>query len=101
MTYEEFDTLPAFIQLEWKDGRAVEADKPRWGGTVPPPPIGAEIVVTINGCGPAIVTGYFVEGNFLGLRCRLTDPPAWHVKQNKGDPNGHVFGTEFRPADVV
>jgi hypothetical protein len=90
--YEELTFIPDWVQ--YVEGE--QADKPRWGGKVPPPPIGTEILITINKCGPAIVTGYFVEDNFLGLLCRLTSPPEWHKKQNKGDPRGHVFGPEFR-----
>ena len=99
MTYREHSTLPAYAQLTWDEkGKPIKTEGAlMWGGKgVEPPAIGSEIVVTINGCGPAIVTGYFEEGGFLGLMCRLTNPPEWHVKQNNGNPNGHVFGPEFR-----
>lgn len=103
MTYQELDTVPAYVQLpKWSDPSELEPfrDQVKWVNEAPPPAIGAEILVTINSCGPAIVTGYFVEGGWLGLRCRLTNPPAWHVKQNKGNPNGHVFGPEFRAQEA-
>lgn len=97
MTYVEYDTPPAYVEGEWIDGKLVNREAPvKWGGKEPPPAIGAEIVVTINRCGPAVVTGYFVEDGWLGLRCKLHNPPEWFVKQNKGDPNGRVFGPEFR-----
>lgn len=97
MSYEELDTVPPYTALPvWSDAAALDRTVVKWVNPEPPPPIGAEIIVTMNGCGPAIVTGYFVEDNWLGLRCRLTNPPEWHVKQNKGDPNGHVFGPEFK-----
>lgn len=96
-SYTELDTVPAYVAGEWVEGRLVNRDAPvKWGGKEPPPAIGDEIVVTINRCGPAVVTGYFVEDGWLGLKCRLHNPPEWHVKQNKGDPNGHVFGPEWR-----
>lgn len=98
MGYCELDEVPAYktLQTDAKGEIIKFFDVAMWGAKEPPPPIGAEIIVTMNGCGPAIVTGYFVLENFLGLRCRLLSPPAWHVKQNNGDPNGHVFGPEFR-----
>lgn len=99
MTYQELATVPAYEAIARDDaGRIVNRDAIKWGGKDAPPAIGAEIYVTINNCGPAIVTGYFIESNYLGLLCRLTNPPAWHVKQNKGNPTGHVFGPEFRAA---
>lgn len=98
MGYCELNFVPAYktLQTDSKGEIIKQFDVAMWGAKEPPPPIGAEIFVTINNCGPAIVTGYFVLENFLGLRCRLTNPPAWHVKQNNGNPNGHVFGPEFR-----
>lgn len=97
MDFQALDIVPAYVQSIWVDGRCVNKDAPvKWGGNVAPPPIGAEIVVMMNRCGPAIVTGYFIEGGWLGVRCTLTDPPEWHVKQNKGDPDGFIFGPEFK-----
>lgn len=98
MSYQELNTVPAYVAPVWEGAKCLNRDALKWGGQHAPPAIGTEIYVTINNCGPAIVTGYFIEDNWLGLRCRLTNPPEWHVKQNKGNPNGHVFGPEFRPA---
>lgn len=100
MTYTTLDTLPSYEAPVWEgEGnscRVVNRDAIRWAGDVPPPAIGTQIIVTINNCGPAIVTGYFIEDNWLGLLCRLLDAPAWHKRQNKGDPLGHAFGPEFK-----
>ena len=99
MTYQELETVPAYEIARWEDGKVVNApDAIKWGRKdgLPPPATGSRIIVLINNCGPAIVTGYFVEHGWLGLRCRLTNPPEWHVRQNNGNPNGHVFGPEFR-----
>lgn len=99
-TYRELDTVPAYAQIERDEaGNITNKGALLWGSTIAPPAIGANIYVTINGCGPAVVTGYFIEGGFLGVRCRLTNPPEWHVKRNKGNPNGHVFGPEFVPME--
>lgn len=97
MTYTEHTTIPAYVAGEWKDGHLMNSDAPvKWGGENPPPPIGAEIVVTMNRIGPATVTGYFVEEGWLGLLCRLHSPPEWLVKQNKGATKAHIFGPEYR-----
>ncbi len=100
MAYREHTTVPAFARAEWDSGKLVngKAGLILWGAEAPPPDIGVEIVVTINRCGPAVVTGYFTQDGWLGLKCRLHNPPDWHIKQNKGDPHGHVFGPEFRLA---
>jgi hypothetical protein len=97
--YADHATLPAWTRAVWVDGKVQPSELPRWSAPFDPPAVGAAIVVTMNGCGPAVVTGYFTQEGWLGVRCRLLDPPAWHVKQNNGNPNGHVFGAEFKLAD--
>lgn len=96
--YEEFAQLPEHVVIQWVDGKPVPDpfDKPKWAKDQPPPEIGAEIVATINNCGPAKVVGYFVQHGWLGLRVELLEPPEWFVKQNKGNRRGHVFGPEFK-----
>lgn len=99
MKFQEHGTqLPDFEQAQWKDGKALPPSpgKVRWSNAEPPPPVGARIRVLINSCGPAVVTGYFTQEGWLGLMCDLLDPPAWHVKQNKGNRRGHVFGAEIK-----
>jgi hypothetical protein len=102
MTYAQMKTLPAWEPARWEDGKALDATPGtmRWSNPEPPPAIGEEIIIKMNNCGPAIVTGYFVEHGWLGVRCTLLDPPEWHRKQNNGDATGgHIFGAEFRRAD--
>ncbi|UTC29799.1 hypothetical protein BAJUN_01690 [Bajunvirus bajun] len=98
--YAEHAEPPAYAVAVWTDDVITNhgGDLPLWGLDVPVPAIGADIVVTINRCGLAYVTGYFVQDGWLGVLCTLRNPPEWHVKQNKGDPKGHAFAPEFRPA---
>lgn len=99
--YQEFATLPAFVQAQWTDGMVSNAAEGvvLWGGKgVEPPAIGTEIMATMNGLGAATVAGYFVERGFLGLLVAFKNPPEWYVKQNRGNPPGHLFGPEFKLA---
>ncbi len=97
MDYQQFNAVPAYELAVWADGKVVNRDALKWGGKVPPPAIGAEIVVIMNNLGPAVVTGYFTEGGWLGLLCRLKNPPEWHRRQNAGrKAPSHIFGPEFR-----
>lgn len=100
--YRELAELPPYQLAVWLDEpRRVEPAAPGkalWSRAdgAPPPAIGDRIRVTMNSCGPAIVTGYFVQDGWLGVRCTLLDPPDWHKRQNNGvATNGHVFGPEF------
>lgn len=104
MSYQEHNGIPPydFIKLDARgmpmrrgDGLLI------WGRKdgLFPPAICARINVRINACGPAVVTGYFSQDGYLGLLCRLENPPAWHRKQNNDDPTGHVFGPEFELLD--
>jgi hypothetical protein len=101
MTFEELDIVPAWEPVTTKDASILPANPGfvRWGAAEPPPTIGSKIIVTMNNCGPATVTGYFTQDGFLGLRCTLHSPPEWHRRQNKGNTDGYVFGPEFRIAD--
>ncbi len=96
--YQELNEVPAYTDAVWEDGKLMNRDAGLlWGGKDKVPPlIGAKIICTINNCGPAVVTGYFTLDGWLGVRCKLTNPPEWHVKQNSGNPNGHVFGPEYK-----
>ena len=60
------------------------------------PSIGEKIELLINNLGTAVVRGYFVEDNYLGVACKLDSPPQWWVRQN-GNDNKLVgaFGTEI------
>lgn len=97
MTYQEYDNVPAYVPAIWENNELANSGAGLlWSGKDAPPAIGDEIVITINRLGSAIVTGYFSEGEWLGVLCSLIDPPDWHVRQNNGDPTGHVFGAEFQ-----
>lgn len=104
--YQQLAELPPYEFAVWT-GTGPEPAAPGnylWSRKdgAPPPAIGDRIRITMNSCGPAIVTGYFTEGEWLGVRCTLLDPPAWHIRQNKGvTTNGHVFGPEFEPEPAL
>ncbi len=93
MAYEEMETLPEYVQYA---GEQVDGNK--WSGKAPPPAIGDKVRITFNGLGTATVVKYFVQDGFLGVMTVLDNPPAWYVKQNKGNIPGHAFGAEIEPA---
>ena len=73
----------------------------KWSGSEAIPKIGSKVHVAMNGLGPAIVKGYFVQEGWLGLKVSFTKPPQWWLKQNKeaiekGDTLGHIFGAELK-----
>lgn len=104
-TYAKHDTLPAYELAQWDaDGRTVlNKDAVKWGNEgIAPPAIGTRIQVTMNNLGPGTVRGYFTECGWLGLLVEFHEPPQWWVKQNAPNrPLGHIFGIEFKPAEVV
>ncbi len=100
MDYQQMSELPEYEHITAMPIPPASEGKVRWTGPAAPPAIGTAVVATINNCGPATVTGYFTQDGFLGLLVKLSDPPAWHSRQNKGDPTGHLFGPEFRLAGV-
>ena len=67
-----------------------------WSGKEPPPAIGTDIIIKINGIGKAKVVGYFVEDGWLGVMTQAEDPPAWYIKQNGGNVVGYAFGAEIK-----
>lgn len=89
--------LPAWVPGTVKDGKPVAgtADAPAWFGTYAPPIVGDTIQIKINGIGLAKVTGYFIEGGYLGVLNQPIDPPAWYIKQNGGNVVGGAFGPEI------
>lgn len=94
MAYQELDTLPPWRSLD------AHGTAPQWAGAFPPPAIGADVVVTVNGCGPGVVVGYFTQDDYLGVRVRLTAPPEFFVRQNPPGALAHAFGPEMRNADA-
>jgi hypothetical protein len=105
--YRLWDELPPFERAMWSgegNDRKVEPATPgkvRWSpqDEREPPAIGARIYANMNDLGPAIVTHYVTIDGFLGVNAKLEAPPAWHIRQNKGNPNGCLFGPEFQPLD--
>lgn len=106
MEYQEHNTAPTFEAPQWIDPGSASVRNPdatKWGGlekngTAQPPKIGTKVYVTMNKLGPATVKGYFVEGGWLGILVKFSDPPKWWREQN-GSPAksmGHIFGPEFR-----
>jgi hypothetical protein len=94
---DKLRNVPAYVTAVWEDGNLVTSrDVVKWGGKEPPPPIGTKIQTIINRCGPALVTGYWVEENWLGLMVQLLEPPEWFLKQNKGNPEAVIFGPEYK-----
>ncbi len=67
----------------------------RWSAEFDPPAIGERIRVTMNGLGEGVVTGYFVEADYLGVTVKLDAPADWYAKQNGGNVPGHSFGAEI------
>ena len=53
-----------------------------WSGAGQLPDIGDEVEVKINGIGPALVVGYFIENGWVGVLVEMADPPEWMVRQN-------------------
>jgi len=91
---------PGWVQLtadNKDDGLAV-----KWAGQGrPPPPLGAPVTVLMNGLGPGVVVGYFVEHGYLGLHVRCHQLPEWMLAQRKrhgldADTPARVFATEIR-----
>lgn len=102
--YKTYDSLPEGWVKYQPSGDVKPADipvEPKWSGDEEPPAIGTKIRISMNGIGPAIVRGYFVECGWLGLLTEVLSPPDWWVRQNvkpgQPAPLGHVFGVEFKP----
>lgn len=98
-TYKRFNVAPPYVAYVAQDG--VEPPPGfKWSGSAPPPAVGERVNVTMNGIGPGVVRGYFVEYGWLGLLVQHESPPAWLIKQCGGKSKvglGHIFGCEFKP----
>lgn len=95
MAYAQHSTLPAYTLAVWVDGKTLPGVGPLWSGKKEPPAIGDVIRINFNGLGEATVTGYFTEDEWLGVLCKLHNPPEWHKRQNKGPHAAHIFGAEI------
>jgi hypothetical protein len=92
-------TLPTWMQATGQT--PAKDDPPHWSSKAPPPAIGAEIEVGMNGIGPGRVAGYYVIDGFLGLAVVLLTPPKWFIVQRQKDKVGVgepalVFGIELK-----
>ena len=68
-----------------------------WASTRPLPQVHDRVLTCLNGLGEGVVTGYWAEGQYLGIRVKLDAPPAWYLTQHKGEnPEGIFFGPEIR-----
>lgn len=101
-TYQGYTELPGFEKVTFQDGKpqATATTLPRWSGTAEPPPLGSCVNVTMNAIGPAQVIGYFSQAGWIGLIVKPYTPPAWFIKQNGYDAQGHVFGAEIAPEPI-
>ena len=97
MAIKELGThLPAWNQLQWSAAKEIvnRDDANKWSGKLPPPEVGAKVVIGVNAIGAGVVLGYFEEEGFLGVLVQPDSPPPWYLKQNGGKPC-HVFGGEI------
>lgn len=69
-----------------------------WSGEGNPPDIGATITIPVNGLGSGVVTGYAVQGGYLGVMVRMNEAtrPLWHKKQNPENTPALAFGAEIK-----
>jgi hypothetical protein len=100
-SYKEYQEVPAYVQAVWGEDKMV-ANKDAgliWASKdgLQPPKVGEKIRVSMNSLGNGEVVGYFSQEGFLGLLVKLSDPPEWYIKQNKGNVVGHIFGPEWKP----
>ena len=103
MEYKELTEVPAYEKPIWGDDqRRIPSDTglPLWSCVNPPPAIGQCVNVMMNGIGPARVTGYFVEGDWLGLLVLPLDPPEFLIRQLGYNKVGHCFGAEIAPDTI-
>jgi hypothetical protein len=103
--YQEFSDLPeAWTRAKWKGHKVInEADPMKWSGRVDPPKVGDKVTLYMNDFGTGTVQNYFVEYGWLGILVKLDNPPAWYVKQNKGNagnPPAHFFGVDLTPRNI-
>ena len=69
-----------------------------WTGKGEPPAVGSRVTISINSIGAGTVTGYAVDGGYLGVMVAIDDAtrPDWHKKQNPENKPALVFGTELK-----
>ena len=92
-TLQKFQELPGYTTDRSPGGGLLI-----WSGKAPPPAIGSDIQVRINGIGKCQVVAYASYGGYLGVMAWPYSPPQWWVEHN-GTPGpdnaGLVFGAEI------
>jgi hypothetical protein len=87
--------------------QAAAGERLLWSARFPLPSVGDNVHITMNGIGPAVVTGFFKEDGYVGVMTKASQPPAWLVEQRKTrtrddaphwrkDGIGCEFGAEIR-----
>jgi hypothetical protein len=89
----QYSVLPAY-EHSAKTGNCPQ-DALKWSNEKEPPAIGARIWIKVNGIGSATVIAYFDAGDWLGVVCKIDNPPEWYIRQNGKDRNATVFGAEI------
>jgi hypothetical protein len=95
MDFVELDTIPETYETPLYDmatGLVVNKDALKWSNGKPPPAIGQKVYVRFNAMKTGTVIGYFIEGNYLGLRVKLDNEPEWRKKQYLAGRPALVFG---------
>jgi hypothetical protein len=90
--------LPNYTQAEYGASGCITnitPDSVLWSGTFMPK-IGDRVDIPMNDFGIGTVAGYFIEGNFLGVKVTLDNRPEWHRRQNPDRDFALVFGAEIR-----
>ena len=59
----------------------------KWSSRISLPQIGDLIRITMNGIGPATVTGYFSQEGYVGVMARALNPPLWLREQRADETN--------------
>lgn len=88
-------TLPVF---KCRDGAERPYRQALWTGKGEPPVVGARVNIRVNSIGMGTVTGYCVEGGYLGLMVLADDStrPEWHKRQNPKNEPYQAFGAELK-----
>ena len=96
--YQEFAVAPEHITAIWDgDGVTNKSDTiPLWSGKTPPPAIGSCVQIDLNNIGPCRVTGYFVEGGWLGFKALPLNPTGWCLERHGYNVELHLFGCDIK-----
>lgn len=90
---ELLNELPEFVRA--LPGDEVPEGAVRWSGKADPPAVGERFNVRVNGIGPAVAVGYYVDSGWLGVMCDVEKWPPHFAKQNGDNMRCGVFGAEL------